>query len=288
MCSVYIGPSSPFPHPPMLTPAVATLLAVIVVSLISTVGVLLFSFCQHWTKASLLAFVSLSAGTLLGTVFLHILPELAEHGEEFRQSLVLILVGIVGSFLVEKCIHWRHCHDLECKHRIHPMGLVNVIGDAAHNFVDGLLIAGSFLVDLRLGIATTVAVALHEIPQEFGDFAVLLYSGYSRARALVLNLLSALTAVLGAILVLATSNAFPHIGDILLPLAAGNFLYIAGVDLMPELHKETSLRKDALRFALLVTGMAMMFLLSTSAEHSHGREAKEAAHVEAGENLDAR
>ncbi len=138
-----------------------------------------------------------------------------------------------------------------------------------HNFVDGVLIAGSFLVSVPLGIATTIAVALHEIPQEIGDFAILLHSGYTKSKALMFNFLSAITAFLGAFLVIAASNALPHVGAYLVPLAAGNFLYIAGVDLLPELHKETNMKKAAFQFFFMIGGIALMYLLTFVEVHTY-------------------
>jgi zinc and cadmium transporter len=207
------------------------------------------------------------------------IPEMAEE-PTFQNSLILLLVGIIGSFVIEKLIHWRHCHHIHCDDHVHPMGLINIIGDAAHNFIDGTLIAGSFLVSPELGITTTIAVALHEIPQEIGDFAVLLYSGYSKKRALLMNVLAASTGVLGAILVLITSSSVEGLGDILLPLAAGNFLYIAGVDLLPELHKETRFRNGMMQLGFLVVGILILYGLVTALPHATHEESVYDAHYE--------
>ena len=139
---------------------------------------------------------------------------------------------------------------------------MNLIGDGIHNFIDGALIAGSFIVSIEIGIATTVAVALHEIPQEIGDFAVLLYSGFSGKKALLFNFFSALTALAGAIIVLIFSNSLPLIGACLLPLAAGNFLYIAGSDLIPELHKETRIKQAVIQLVCMIGGIGIMYTLT--------------------------
>ncbi|MDD3896804.1 MAG: ZIP family metal transporter [Candidatus Peribacteraceae bacterium] len=250
------------------------------VSIISLIGVVIFSLHASLVKHWLIPFVSLSAGTLLGAVFLHMIPEMAENHAAFHMQLVLILTGIAGSFLLEKLIHWRHCHDLECRNNIHPVGMMNVIGDGVHNFLDGILIAGSFLVSVPMGIATTTAVVFHEIPQEIGDFAVLLYSGYSKRKALFLNFLSAITAFLGAALVLVTSGGIPNIETFLLPIAAGNFLYIAGTDLMPELHKETGMRRALVQFVLLITGMMVIYAMTTLFHEPHTEEYLDATHTE--------
>lgn len=254
--------------------------SIFLVSIISLIGIIIFSLHASLVKHWLIPFVSLSAGTMLGAVFLHMIPEMAEDETSFRLQLVFILVGIAGSFLIEKFIHWRHCHELECHKHIHPVGIMNLIGDAIHNFLDGILIAASFMVNIPLGIATTTAVVLHEIPQEIGDFAVLLYSGYSKRKALLLNILSALTAFLGAGLVLVSKNSLPHIETFLLPIAAGNFLYIAGTDLIPELHKETVARKALVQFVLLIFGMALIYAMTTIIHDPHQENLLDTQHTE--------
>ena len=150
-----------------------------------------------------------------------------------------------------------------------------LLADAIHNILDGVLIAASYLISIPLGIATTLAVMFHEIPQEIGDFAVLLHSGYSKKKALVLNLLTALTAFIGALLVLWINVTMSGIATILLPIAAGNFLYIATADLIPELHKETSFKKSFMQFIFLLLGVGVMTLLAL-AEPGHGSVQEEA------------
>jgi len=145
---------------------------------------------------------------------------------------------------------------------VHPVGIMNLVGDAMHNFIDGMLIASSYLISPSIGIATTLAVALHEIPQEIGDFAVLLFSGFTVRRAALLNLISALVAFLGAFVVFSASSTLPNVAGFLLPVAAGNFLYIAGADLMPELHKETRLSRAFLQLIAILSGLGIMQLLT--------------------------
>lgn len=232
------------------------------VSLVSLTGVFLFTLRQDVLEKFLLSFISFSTGALLGDVFIHLIPEIAKASPAFERSLLIVLFGIVLSFIVEKMIHWRHCHVLPSEQHHHPVGLLNLIGDAIHNFIDGALIAGSFLVSPAVGMATTVAVALHEIPQEIGDCALLLYSGYSRKRAALLNLLSAFAAIGGAAVILLSSTTLPFIGVLLLPLTAGNFLYIAGSDLIPELHKETRLPQALLQLTCMVGGILVMYGLT--------------------------
>ncbi|MFA7682223.1 MAG: ZIP family metal transporter [Candidatus Peribacteraceae bacterium] len=246
--------------------------SVFLISLLSLVGAAFLALKEQYIKKLLLSLVSFSTGALLATVFLHLLPEIVTTcSANISGALALMLTGIVFSFLMERVIHWHHCHSLECKRHVHPAGLMILIGDAVHNLLDGLLIATSYLVSIPLGISTTVAVAFHELPQEIGDFAVLLHSGFTRKRALFWNFLSALTAVLGALFVLVLSTNIEGIETVLLPLAAGNFLYIATADLIPELHKETRTARSFIQFAFLLAGIAVMASLAIFApEHSHG------------------
>jgi len=246
----------------MSSPSLLTIASVILVSLISLLGIVLFPFHEKTLKKYLLYLVSFSTGGLLGDVFLHMIPEIAEDQSFLPQALSLILLGIVLSFIVEKFIHWRHCHDMECGEHILPVGIMNLFGDGVHNFIDGVLIAGSYLVSFPVGVATTIAVALHEIPQEISDFSILIYSGFKRKKALFFNLLSALAALLGAVIVLLWSNALPSIGKILLPLAAGNFVYIAGADLIPELHKEVGVTRSLIQLAAMILGILLMYGLT--------------------------
>lgn len=210
--------------------------------------------------------VSFSTGALLGDVFIHIIPEMAENTDFLTTGLLITLAGIVISFVLEKVIFWRHCHIMPSKESHHDhhhnVGLMNLLGDGVHNFIDGALIAGSFLVSVPLGIATTFAVFFHEIPQEIGDFAVLIYSGYEQKRALFLNFLSACAAFVGAGIILIWSAPLPIIGMYILPLAAGNFVYIAGSDLIPELHKETRLKPMLVQLMSMLAGILIMYALT--------------------------
>lgn len=237
--------------------------SVIIVSLISLVGISTFFISEKFVKKTLLYFVSFSVGALLGSVFIHMLPEVVEETHDMRSAFLIVLGSFIFFFVLEKVIHLRHCHDIDCdeKHK-HPVGLLNLIGDAMHNFVDGMLIAGSFLVSIPLGVATSIAVALHEIPQELGDFAILIYSGYSRGRALFYNLLSALMALVGALLVITLSAQVTDIGMYLIPVTAGNFLYIAGADLIPELRRETKVKQAVLQFGCMLAGIVLMYVLA--------------------------
>lgn len=236
--------------------------SVLLVSAVSLVGVALIGLSGDAFARVLSILISFAVGGLLGDVFIHILPEIALDGPEFFPSASLIILGgILLSFLLEKVIHWRHCHSHDCPEHPRALGLVSLFGDAVHNFADGLLIAGSYLVNVPTGIATTLAVVLHEIPQEIGDYAILRHSGYTRSRAIFLNFLTALAAIAGATLVLLLQKTLPDMERYLLPLVAGNFLYIAIADLLPELHKQTRAAQSALQLIVAIAGVAVMFAL---------------------------
>jgi zinc and cadmium transporter len=235
-----------------------TIGSVFLVSIIAFVGVFALSLKEETLKRIVLYLVSFAAGALFGGAFIHLLPEAAEEfGFSARISIYLIL-GIVTFFIVEKFIHWRHCHIPTSKDHPHPFAYMNLIGDGVHNFIDGLIIAGSYLVSIPLGMATTIAVILHEIPQEIGDFSVLVHGGFSRKRALLLNFVTALTAVIGALVALILGGFFDNTASFLLPFAAGGFIYIAGSDLIPELQKECAPKKSAIQLLFFLLGIAVM------------------------------
>lgn len=213
--------------------------------------------------------VSFAIGALLGAAFLALLPHALESpGIDGAHSITLtVLAGVLGFFLLEKMVLWRHCHTHECEahgaeghHHIAPAGTLIVIGDAIHNLVDGVLIAAAFLTDTHLGIVTALAVAAHEIPQELGDFVVLLNSGYSRARALFLNVVSTLGTVVGGVVayfaLVQIQGAVPYI----LAIAAASFIYVAVADLIPSLHKRTQLHATAQQGLLIAAGVVVIYL----------------------------
>ncbi len=245
----------------MSNAALYSLTSVVIVSLISFVGVLTLSLRKQKLKDFLLYLVSFSAGALLGDIFIHILPEIAEEkGFDLWVSLY-ILLGFTLTFVIEKIIHWHHAQDSNKHKHLHPVTFLVLFGDAVHNFIDGVIIAVTYLVSFPVGLATTIAVVLHEIPQEIGNFGVLVHGGFSTGKALWYNFLSALTAVVGTVLVL-TLGA--HIEGALNPLSAftaGTFIYIAGSDLIPELHKEVSVRKNIIQFVWLILGISIMYSL---------------------------
>lgn len=238
-----------------------SLSSVIIVSLISLIGVITLSLTIKRLKKILLFFVSFSAGALLGDAFIHLLPEIVEeYGFTLQISLYTIL-GVILFFIIEKFIHWNHCHIPTSKEHPHPFAIVNLIGDGLHNFIDGLVIGASYLVDIPTGIATTLAVILHEIPQEIGDFGVLLHGGFSKSKALFYNFLSALTAVLGTVFSLYLGSYFKDYNLLLIPLTVGGFIYISASDLIPELHKEVKIKNSIMQIFGIIIGVVIMVLL---------------------------
>jgi zinc and cadmium transporter len=222
---------------------------------ISLIGIFFLSMSENLFRKLLLVLVSFASGTLLGGAFLHLIPEALSAGSE--NMFIFILVGILVFFLLEKFL-WRHCHERECP--VHVFAYLSLIGDGVHNFIDGVIIAASFFAGVPLGLATTLAVTVHEVPQEIGDFSILVYGGFGKVKALFYNLLSALMAVFGALLMYFSSSFLPDLAYFLV-FAAGGFIYIATADLIPEMHKEKDAWKSLAQFVFLLVGMALMWLL---------------------------
>jgi zinc and cadmium transporter len=244
----------------MLETWLYSLVSVFLVSLISVIGLFTISLKEEGLKKILLYLVSFSVGGLLGDAFIHILPEAIEM-TSYTYLSFYILVGILVSFVIEKFIHWRHCHIPTSRMHPHPFAMMNLVGDGVHNFIDGLIIGASYLTSFQIGFATTMAVVLHEIPQEMGDFGVLLHGGFKRNRALLLNFVTALTAVIGAITSLALYSFVQGLTAFLLPFTIGSFIYIASSDLIPELHKETEPIKSLIELIMIIAGISVMLLL---------------------------
>ena len=244
-----------------------SLASVCLVSLVSLVGLVTLSLDETRTRRLASLLVSFAAGALLGDAFIHLIPEMfREEGVRLRPSL-LVLAAMLLFFVVEKLL--RHEHGL--LHRYHHPGtpsgpelaVVNILGDVMHNFIDGVLIAGSYLVSPTLGVGTTFAVLLHEIPQELGDFGILIHSGLTVRQAIALNLASASVAILGAIAALgwgAVSGA--AVTTVLIPVAAGGFVYIAAAGLIPELQHDRSGRGLLMQVSLMLLGMGVIGILA--------------------------
>lgn len=223
--------------------------------------------------------ISYAIGALLGAAFLEVLPHALEHGGDVQRLAAVVLGGILVFFLLEKLVLWRHCHVETCEaHSTHVLaqpghghaaypghdqgrsGLMITVGDTFHNFVDGIMIAAAFLVDVKLGLVTTLAIISHELPQEIGDFLILLHSGYSRARALLLNVMSSLATLLGAGLAYYALSPLKDVMPYLLAFAAAGMIYVAMADLIPGLHKRVALRHTGQQIALILLGIATVWL----------------------------
>lgn len=246
----------------MVTTSLFALGSVLLVSFISLVGIFTLSLKDTFIKGATFILVGVATGALLGDAFIHLIPEaFAETGSPLVLSLTII-GGMLIFFVLEKFLHWHHHQGLEgSEPEIHPVGKMILVSDGVHNFVDGLIIAASYLVSVEVGIATTMAVILHEIPQEIGDFGVLLHAGYTKMQALFYNFVSALFAILGATVALLLGGATEAFTSWLIPLAAGGFIYIALTDLIPELHKTTSVRHSLLQLVAVIIGVGAMLAI---------------------------
>lgn len=245
----------------MITTYIYTFVSVTIVSLVSLIGVFSLSLKEEIIKKYISLFISLAVGALLGDAFIHLIPEAFENSSNSTIISLLIIGGILLFFIIEKFIHWHHHGEDKEEEYIHPVGKLVLFTDGFHNFIDGIIIGVSFLVSIPLGIATTLAVILHEIPQEIGDFAVLIHSGYNKKKALFLNFISALTAVFGVIVALIFGNIAETFTTWVLPIAAGGFIYIAVADLIPELHKTKDLKYSISQILTVLFGVFLMILL---------------------------
>lgn len=230
--------------------------SVVAVSLIAFVGIVFVGFNEEFLRRILVALVGFASGSLLGGAFLHLFPESLE--ESGSMALYYALLGIVTFFFMEKFLYWRHCHEENCP--IHMFVYLNLIGDGLHNLIDGAIIAATFLISYELGIATTLAVIFHEIPQEIGDFGILVYGGLGKKRALMYNFLSAITAIAGA-LITYFIGFIQNVEQALVPFAAGGFIYIAATDLMPELHKRHQPGDSLIQPFVILFGIGLMAFL---------------------------
>jgi len=236
------------------------LLSTFVVSLISFIGAVTLVLSEKLLKKILLALVGFAAGTLIGGAFLHLLPESVERGVAGDLNIIFstAILGFILFFVLEKLL-WRHCHEKACP--IHVFAYLNLLGDGVHNFIDGLIMAAAYIISVPLGFTTTMAIAAHEIPQELGDFGILVYGGFKPRRALTLNFVTALTAVAGGLLGYYLLSLLGGAMIFLLPLAAGGFLYIAASDLIPELHKEKNTLRTVISFVTFLVGIILMWTM---------------------------
>lgn len=245
-----------------MTTYLYSFVSVILVSLVSLVGIFFISIKDDFLKKYISIFISLAVGALLGDAFLHIIPETFKEFSSATYAGALIILGVLLFFIMEKFLHWHHHGEDKDDETIHPVGKLILFSDGIHNLIDGIIIGASFLVNIPVGFATTIAVILHEIPQEIGDFAVLLHSGFSKKRALWLNFLSALLAVVGVIIVVIIGGVAESSISFFLPIAAGGFIYVAVADLIPELHKHGEIKTSIFQIIACVLGVFLMVLLT--------------------------
>jgi len=253
-----------------------TLGSVIIVSLISLIGILTLSLKERVLHSVLFILVSIAAGALFGDALIHLIPEALEDADNKILVPIFILAGILFFFVLEKFLRWKHVHDVEneCEDEIHehvlvpegnikikPLGHLVIVSDGIHNFIDGIIIAISYLVSIEVGIATTIAIILHEIPQEISDFGVLLHAGFKKIKAIIVNFLSALSAIIGAVIALVIGTTIESIIPLITAFAAGSFLYIAGSDLVPEIHKTSHPGRSLVQFLAILLGITFMLLL---------------------------
>jgi zinc and cadmium transporter len=232
--------------------------ATVVDGLAAFVGVFTLFLSDKKLKKLLIKLVAFSAGALLAGGFIHLIPEALDN---LQAEIVFgfVIIGFILFFLLERFLHWHHCHDGKCD--VHQVTYLILIGDGIHNFVDGVIIAVSFIVSVPFGIVSTLLILGHEVPQELGDYGILVYGGMSKTRSLMYNFIAQLTAVLGGIIGYFLSNTIQSVIPYILPFAAGGFIYIAASDLVPELHKEPDLQKSLVSFGFFLVGVIFMIAI---------------------------
>ncbi|MBU1198371.1 MAG: ZIP family metal transporter [Nanoarchaeota archaeon] len=242
------------------------ILATVANGLIALTGVFSLWIKDKVFNKIIMVLVAFSAGALLSGAFFHLLPEALE---ELPAMTVfgIMMIGFIMFFIIEKFLHWHHCHKHGEKCKVHPISYLILIGDSVHNFIDGIIIGVSFMVNIHFGIITTLLIMGHELPQELGDFGVLVYGGFSKTKALVCNLISQLVSVVGGIVGYIFASHIEGVVPYILPFAAGGFIYIAASDLIPELHKESNLKKSMMSFVFFLIGIGFMFLLKFLFHH---------------------
>ncbi|UZE93214.1 MAG: ZIP family metal transporter [Candidatus Nealsonbacteria bacterium] len=232
------------------------------ISLIAFIGALTLFLKERLLDQLLLVLVAFSAGALIGGAFLHLLPEAIElfEPDQILNLFLYLIFGFCTFFVLENFIKWHHHHAREHP-KIMPFSYLILFSDAIHNFIDGLVIAASFVASFQLGVVTSLAVALHEIPQEIGDFGILIYGGFKKTRALFLNFLSAISVIFGGIIGFLLSERIGESIVFLLPFAAGNFIYIASSDLIPEIKQQENVKKSIIYFTVFLFGISLMLLI---------------------------
>jgi zinc and cadmium transporter len=231
----------------------------VVMSAIALVGSVTLVLSEATLKKLILPLVALAAGTLLGGALFHMIPAAVDALGNRLSIYVWVFLGFAVFFALEQFLHWHHCHRVPCEHQLRPLTYLILIADGLHNFIGGLAVAGAFIIDVRVGISAWIAAAAHEVPQELGDFGILVHGGWSKRRALFYNFLSALTFLVGGLVAYAVSLTADV--SFLLPFAAGNFIYIAAADLIPEVKHEESLARAGLHFVCFLIGLLLLLVI---------------------------
>lgn len=234
------------------------------VSLISLIGIFSLLLKEGFLEKILMVLIGFSAGALIGGAFLHLLPEALEESHD-SGIFIYVILGFIFFFILERYIHWRHCHKESCD--IHAFTYLNLVGDSVHNFTDGLIIAASFTVSIHFGVITTLVIIFHEIPQEIGDFGVLVYGGFKKSKALFFNFLTALFCVLGTVIGFFLSENISRFSFYLLPITAGGFIYIAACDLIPEIHKQGNRTRSTFSVIAFMCGIGFIMAARSLGPH---------------------
>lgn len=234
------------------------ILATIIISLLSLIGIFTIFMRKQTLHGVINYLVAFSIGGLIAGAFFNLIPE-SETTLGSQMTFIFVSIGLLIFFLIEKVLHWRHCHDDNCK--VHSFAYTSLVGDAIHNFLDGIVIAAAFLVDFKVGLATSLAIIIHEIPQELGDFGVLIRAGLTKQKALLFNLLTALTCVLGGVFGFIFLNKIESIVPYVIAITAGGFIYVAVSDLIPEIRNEMSLKKSLINILIIAIAITIMVLI---------------------------
>ncbi|MCH7529609.1 ZIP family metal transporter [Patescibacteria group bacterium] len=240
--------------------------SVIIISLISLIGIMVLSLRKELLQKSIFLIVSLAIGALFGGALIHLIPEAFEKIENSALVSLLIISGILSFLVLEKFLMWHHCHghgsnEDHTGDNIKPLGFLVIISDGIHNLVDGIIIGASYLISIEVGIAATIAVILHEIPQEISDFGLLIHAGFTKMKALAINFATALLAIVGVGIAFVLGGNSEIFTPAVLAFAAGGFIYISGSDLVPEIHKISDLKRSSLQLFMILVGIGLMFAL---------------------------
>ncbi len=240
---------------------VYTILSVVAVSLVALSGIFLLTINRRYQDSVVFALVSFAVGSMIGNVLFELLPESYEAIGDFVTIGWLVVLGLVIFFIIEN-VHMFHKHHLPKKKSLKSLGYMNLLADGIHNFTDGILIAVSWMISYEVGLSTTIAIFIHELPQELSDYGILIKAGFSKSKALLYNLLSAASAILGAVLALLVGQSIEGFAVYLLPVAAGCFIYLSLFSLLPLIVKGNSLRKTLMQILIIVAGVVLMYLVA--------------------------